>query len=329
VWQFLVERYDFPGPLDLDEAVDDIVAQLKERKSFMPGRVEPTVYELIGEADQIGLRQDHVERLAEIVEGDEARRSELLEHATEHLGWDRSAMVDWRDLSAREEADDSEALTQARPLSLGEGATPVSLHQWTQQLAAAGFLTTAPMPDAPTCTSGQVGGGLDGGATTVFGRFELEAGLNDLTYATDPINWPQCSWFFIAMTQLGQPSSLLPPDDVGSTAYTCDLEELVGLEDVLTVRTPLTTRYFVGSESVGMEFDLAPGTHGDGKIDVDHGYLLAEKHLKDPGKLVVTSQKTFSFVGLDDLPFSFLCEFGWIDMMRAMAQCRAPGGGTP
>jgi hypothetical protein len=78
-----------------------------------------------------------------------------------------------------------------------------------------------------------------------------------------------------------------------------------------------------------MEFDLTPGTHGDGKIDVDHGYLLAEKHPKDPGKLIVTSQKTFSFVGLDDLPFSFLCEFGWIDMMRAMAQCRAPGGGTP
>jgi hypothetical protein len=99
------------------------------------------------------------------------------------------------------------------------------------------------------------------------------------------------------------------------------------VENLLTVRTGLTTRYFVGTDSVGMEFDLTPGTHGDGKIDVDHGYLLAEKHPTDPNKLIVSSQKTFSFVGLDDLPFSFLCEFGWIDIMRAMAQCRAPGGG--
>ena len=330
VWNFLAERHDFPGPLGLEEAVDEIVRKLKEQQSLIPGRVEPTVYELLGEAHQIGLGQDHVERLAEIVEGDEARRSKLLEHATENLGWDRSAMLDWSEMSAPEGISDSgESETQLPPLTLGAGAAPASFHQWTQLLADDGLLMMAPAPDAPTCTSSEVGGGLDGGATTVYGRFELEAGVNDLTYATNPLNWPQCSWFFISMTQQGPSVSLLPPDDVGNTAYTCPLEELVGLEDVLTVRTPLTTRYFVGQESVGMEFDLTPGTHGDGKIDVDHGYLLAEKHPKDPGKLIVTSQKTFSFVGLDDLPFSFLCEFGWIDMMRAMAQCRAPGGGTP
>jgi hypothetical protein len=329
VWQFLAERHGFPGPLGLDEAVEDIVAKLTEQKNFIPGRVKPTVYELIGEAHLIGLRQDHLQALAEIVEGDEARRSELLEHATEHLGWDRKAMVGWSELSAPESGDEAEeeSLTRLPPLRLGEDASPVSLHQWTQSLVNAGLLTT-PIPDA-TCTSGEVSGGIDGGATKVFGRFELDAGLNDLAYATNPLNWPQCSWFFISMTQLGQSLSLLPPDDVGNTAYTCDLEELVGLEDVLTVRTGLTSRYFVGNASLGMEFDLAPGTHGDGKIDVDHGYLLAEKHPKDPGKLIVTSQKTFSFVGLNDLPFSFLCEFGWIDMMRAMALCRAPGGGTP
>lgn len=326
VWQFLNERYDFPGPLGLDEAIDEIVGKLKEQQTLMPGRVEPTVYELIGEAHEIGLRQDHVERLAEIVEGDQERRSELLEHATENLHWDRRAMVDWGELSAPEAKDSP---TPAPPVSLAGDASPVSLHQWSQLLAGAGFLTTAPMPDAPTCKAGGVAGGIDGGATSVYGRFEIQAGLNDLTYATDPLNWPQCSWFFISMTKQSQPVSLLPPDAVGNTAYRCDLEELVGLEDVLTVRTPLTTRYFVGGESVGMEFDLTPGTSGDGKIDVDHGYLLAEQDPLDQTKLVITSQKTFSFVGLDDLPFSFLCEFGWIDMMRAMAQCRAPGGGTP
>jgi hypothetical protein len=183
------------------------------------------------------------------------------------------------------------------------------------------------MPDAPACSSTGVGGGTgDAGATTVFGRFDIEADVKDLVYATDPRNWPRCSWFFISMTEQGSPLALDPPDDADSSAYAGDLEELVGLEDVLTVRTGLTTRFFVGLDSTGMEFDLTPGIHGDGKVDVDHGYLLAENHPTEPGKLVIFSQKTFSFVGLDDLPFSFLCEFGWIDMMRAMAQCRAPGG---
>ncbi len=167
---------------------------------------------------------------------------------------------------------------------------------------------------------------MDGRATTVYGRFDIDGDVKDLTYATDPRNWPSCSWFFVSMTEAGRAVPAPPPDDLGNLGYAGDLEELVGLEDLLTVRTGLTTRFFVGEDSVGMEFDLTPGTHGDGKVDVDHGYLLAERHPTEPGKLVVTSQKTFSFVGLDDLPFSFLCEFGWIDMMRAMAQCRAPGG---
>lgn len=323
VWGFLRERHGVPGPLGVDEAVEEVIARLKEKQGLLPGRVAPTVYELIGEAGEIGLDQDHVERLAEMVEEDPERRSKLLEHATENLGWERSDLVGWSELSEARAA----SVTTPRVTPV-EGATPVSLHSWTQMLSDEGLLKIKPIPDT-SCSSGNVGGGIDGGATTVHGRFEIEATLNDLTYATNPLNWPQCSWFFISMTQLGQLSSLFPPDDVGNAAFTGDVEELVGLESVLTVRTPLTTRYFVGPASVGMEFDLTPGTHGDGKIDVDHGYLLAESHPTDQGKLIVTSQKTFSFVGLDDLPFSFLCEFGWIDMMRAMANCRAPGGGTP
>jgi hypothetical protein len=259
VWRFLREKHDFPGPLGVDEAVADIVAKLEEQQSILPGRVTPTVDELVRDAEQMGLGDEHLQQIQSLV---------------------------------------------------GERTVP-------------------PRPDMPTCSSTNVAGGADGRATTVVGRFEIPAKLEDVAYATDPMTWPQCSWFFISMRKLAEPTSLPPPDAVGNTAYHCDLEELVGLENVLTVKTPLTTRYFVGPDSLGMEFDLTPGPGGDGKIDVDHGYLLAERHPGDPQKLIITSQKTFSFVGLDDLPFSFLCEFGWVDMMRAMAECRAPGGGMP
>ena len=322
VWDFLADRHGFPGPLGLDEAVDQIVEKLKDKQGIAPGQVAPTVYELIGDSDRIGLRQDHLARLAKIVEPDDERRYKLLEHATETLNWDTSAMSDWGDVPASSSEEMSEeSLTELPSPSLLEDAVPVSLHEWTSLLSEAALLKAKPIADAPTCTSKNVPGGIDG-ATTVYGQFEIEAKLSELEYATNPRNWPVCSWFFISMKEETTPTSLLPPDDVGKTSYTCDLEELVGLEDVLTVRTSLNTRYFVGSDSVGMEFDLTLGVHGDGKIDVDNGFLLAEEHPDKLGTLIVTSQKTFSFVGLDDLPFSFLCEFGWIDMMRAMAECR-------
>jgi hypothetical protein len=324
VWRFLSNSYGFPGPLDLEEAVDDVVEKLGEQQSLVPARVAPTVYELIGEDHRIGLSQDHVERLAAIVEGDDEKRTKVLEHATQNLGWDTSVMHEWGSVPP----DPGVTPSTGPPLTLVHDVQPISLHQWTQSLAANGLMATPPIADAPSCSSQEIEGGRDGGATTVFGRFEIEARLGDLAYATDPMNWPTCSWFFISMTPTAAPTLLPPPDAVGNTAYRRDLEELVGLEDVLTVRTPLTTRYFVGADSLGMEYDLRPGRGGDGKIDVDHGYLLAEQHPTVRDKLIISSQKTFSFVGLDDLPFSFLCEFGWVDMMRAMAQCRAPGGGT-
>lgn len=347
VWQFLAERHDFPGPLELDEAVDQLAFQLESNQSLVPGPVESTVLEVIGDAHQIGLRQDHVARLAGIVSDDDEHRLQLLQHASDHLNWDTTDLQEWEEVissvgsqSPRPMADDSEAAMPPSdepakkddaPLfpevKRAPGMANVSLHQWTTQLSQDGLTSTTPLPDAPACSAtGVSGAGVDGKATTVYGRFEIAAQVEDLTYATNPLNWPLCSWFFISMTEQAASVPLPPPDAIGGTAYAVDLEELVGLEDVLTVRTGLTTRYFVGTDSVGMEFDLTPGTHGDGKIDVDHGFLLAEKHPTEPGKLVITSQKTFSFVGLDDLPFSFLCEFGWIDMMRAMAHCRAPGG---
>lgn len=366
VWEFLGRQYDVPGPLGLDEAVERVASELEANQSFVPGPLAPTVFELIGDAHQIGLRQDHVALLARVVSEDDQQRLRLLEHASSHLNWDTTDLHAWEEVIAADQVDgdgpESQASRSTDASEAGDDEPPeppqttdgdeavsgeavgdetprfpevkrvpgmanVSLNQWTTQLHADGLTSMTPLPDAPGCSAKEVAGeGLDGKATTVYGRFEISATVADLEYATNPINWPKCSWFFISMTKQGASQPLPPPDAVGGTAYQVDLEEKVGLEDVLTVQTGLTTRYFVGSESVGMEFDLTPGIHGDGKIDVDHGYLLAEKHPTAPGKLVITSQKTFSFVGLDDLPFSFLCEFGWIDMMRAMAQCRAPGG---
>ncbi|MFZ0015179.1 MAG: hypothetical protein WAL25_13820 [Acidimicrobiia bacterium] len=363
VWDFLGDEHRVPGPLDVDQAVEQLTSELAATRTLVPGSVAPMVFELIADAHQIGLRQDHVARLAGLVSDDEAHRLQLLEHASAHLNWETSDLHEWEEVlgavpmegngppesqltpptepepegtegpsndggpvTTAREGDDPAETSRFPEVKRAAGMAPTSLHDWTKQLSADHLTSMPPLPDTPSCSSTGASGGLDGKATTVYGRFDIEAGVEDLRYATDPMNWPKCSWFFISMTEQAASVPLKPPDDVGSTAYLCALEELVGLDDLLTVRTGLTTRYFVGSDSVGMEFDLTPGTHGDGKVDVDHGFLLAERHPTEQGKLVVTSQKTFSFVGLDDLPFSFLCEFGWIDMMRAMAQCRAPGG---
>lgn len=348
VWQFLAERHGVPGPLGLDEAVQAIADELEGNELLVQGPVPSAVFELIGDAHEIGLRQDHVSRLARVVSEHDDHRLQLLQHASDHLNWDTADLHEWEEVISLDhsskgpspsekteplrapppEEDTADDASSVFPeLKRVPGMAKVSLHQWTTQLSKDGLTSMPPLPDAPTCTSTEVeGGGVDGKATTVRGTFDIVATVEDLAYATNPLNWPACSWFFISMTGQAASVALSPPDAVGNTAYAVDLEELVGLEDVLTVRTGLSTRYFVGTESVGMEFDLTPGTHGDGKVDVDHGFLLAEKHPTESGKLVITSQKTFSFVGLDDLPFSFLCEFGWIDMMRAMAQCRSPGG---
>ncbi len=320
VWDFLTDRHGFPGPLGLDEAVDDVVGKLTERNSLVPAQVAPTVFELIGDAHQIGLRQDHVARLANVVTGDDGQRRRLLEHATNHLKWDTSEFHEWDQIFDRPRPP-------ACPLPAGEtrtGSGPASLHRSTKQLAEDG-MDPSTHPRRP---------GLHVHRRQ---RRRVDACRRGL-----PIRHRrrrQGPHLCDRPAELAQLQLVLRLHDrswtggAGSTTRRSRQprirrrsEELVGLEDLLTVRTGLTTRFFVGEDSVEMEFDLTPGTHGDGKVDVDHGYLLAERHPTEPGKLVVTSQKTFSFVGLDDLPFSFLCEFGWIDMMRAMAQCRAPGG---
>ena len=326
VWEYLEQTHDF-RPMELDDAVDLVVGSMKDRHAMHPQR-NATVLELIRDADRIGLRQDHLKRLAGVVAPDEELRGKVLQGAAEHLGWDTDNLRDWESVA---EDGDIESLVENPTPTLLEDVSGDAHTQFASAMSSLGLLADKTHLDVPSCSSVNVPGGQDG-ATTVYGEFVIDAVLDDLRFATDPENWPYCSWFFIAMTKQGPKVKLDQPDDQGVPvfpAYQTVFNEVVGIKNVLTVSTWLTTRYFVGTESVGMEFDLTPGVHGDGKLDVDHGYLLAEKHPTQAGKVVVKSQKTFSFVGLDDLPFSFLCEFGWIDMMRAMAQCRKPAGGGP
>lgn len=306
-------------PLDTDTAVEHIHDRLsKEGFARHPLR-EPTVYELLADAEAMGLDQTHVAKLTDLVKAPDVDTRAVLDHVTDQLAWERTAMADWGQVI---DAGPSIAREDRRAVVRKPGAPATSLHALTASLSQAKLLSGPPVPDGTSCSSNNVSGGSDGTATTVYGEFEMPGNVADFAGACNPAKWPQCSWFFLGMTEQPQPPkfSLQDPDDVGGTSYQAVMEEKVGMEGVLTVTTFLTCRYFVGQDSVGMEFDLAPGTHGDGKIDVDHGYLLAEQ--VDPNTVRVRSQKTFSFVGLDDLPFTWLCSFGWIDMMRAMATCR-------
>jgi hypothetical protein len=306
-------------PLDTDTAVARIHDRLSKEGFVRHPLREPTVYELLADADSIGLDQTHVARLSELVTPPDRNPREVLDHVADHLAWDPAALADWGQVI---DAGPSIARTDRRPMVRKPEARAVDISTLTASLSTAKLLSGPPVPDGTTCSSKNVTGSTDGTATTAYGEFELPGQVADFADACNPAKWPLCSWFFIGMTLQPNPPkvSLSAPDDIGGNAYEAVMHEEVGMEGVLTVSTYLTCRYFVGQDSVGMEFDLAPGTHGDGKIDVDHGYLLAEQI--DPNTVRVRSQKTFSFVGLDDLPFSWLCSFGWIDMMRGMATCR-------
>ncbi len=297
--------------------IEEAAGQAIEHLSELPeGHVQrnATALELIRDAHRIGLTKRHLERLGQVAA---PGRPEVLLEAADRLGW----------AGGRRAFEDGDADHVPRgEHDRGSSAQRSANTRFAEYAVSQDLIAHESMLDEPVCAGELVQGGH---ATKIYGRFEMVAKIEEMRYPTDPQNWPACSWFFIAMTLQGSKASLAMPDNVNGKAYRATFEELVGIDGFLTVRTSLATRYFVGADSVGMEFDLAPGLHGDGKIDVDHGYLLAEKHPTDQTKVVVTSEKTLSFVGLDDVPFTFLCEFGWIDMMRAMAQCRAPAGGSP
>jgi hypothetical protein len=155
VWDFLADRHGFPGPLGRDEAVEDVATKLEANQSMVPTRVAPTVFELIGDAHQIGLRQDHVARLASIVAADDQHHVKLLEHASNHLKWDTSEFHEWEHVIAA----DPTRLAAFPEVKRVQGLAPVSLGQWTRQLAKDGLSSMPPMPDAPACSSTGVDGG--------------------------------------------------------------------------------------------------------------------------------------------------------------------------
>ena len=111
----------------------------------------------------------------------------------------------------------------------------------------------------------------------------------------------------------------MPPiDNVDGNAYKTRLREVAGIAVLWELATDLDVRYFVSQDAVGMEFAFAGG---DGKIDVDHGYVIVELHPSRPNWVVVRSQKTVRFTGISNVPASFACELGWIDVMQNMATC--------
>lgn len=316
VWEHL-GKFGFEQ-LEPHDAAEQVIQEFSETSREHDLR-NVTALELIRDAAQTGLRLDHIKQLATTAaDGDEDKVATILNAATDKLGWNLGEIEDWDQVRVGDEAIDE-------PPTLQESEAPTPEVMADFHSAVENVLPKTSSLALEICRDETVPGGIDG-ATTVYGEFEMDAALDDLRYATNPENWPDCSWFFLSMTGHPPVKALPDPDNKGAAqgfpAYQTVFEELVGIDQVFTVRTSLTTRYFVGAESVGMEFDLAPGVHGDGKLDVDHGYLLAEVVEGVPNRVRVKSQKTFSFVGLNDLPFSFLCEFGWIDMMRAMAECR-------
>ena len=171
--------------------------------------------------------------------------------------------------------------------------------------------------DPEACSAGPAGPGPNQ-PTRIFASFEASGHPHDFAYGADPLHWPACNPFFVRMIP-GPKQALPAADDVKGTAYKTRLTEVVAF-GLLEVSTNLDVRYFVSQDAVGMDYAFAGG---DGRIDVDHGYLIVEVHPSKPNCVVVRSQKTVRFVGFR-IPESAVCEAGWIHVMQNMASCKPP-----
>ena len=158
----------------------------------------------------------------------------------------------------------------------------------------------------------------DGGPVRIRASFQADGNPHDFAHGANPLNWPGCNPFFISITPQGSLRALPPPDNVLGTAYEGLIKEVVGIPNVWTPTTDLNVRYFVAQDAVGMEFSFAGG---DGRIDVDHGFVLVEKDPSELNKVNISSQKTVRFVGISNFPATLACELGWIHVMRNMATC--------
>lgn len=166
------------------------------------------------------------------------------------------------------------------------------------------------------CTDDPTGPG-SGQPTRIVASFDAPGHPHDFAYGADPLHWPDCNSFFIRM--IPGPIEPLPNvDNVDGTAYKTRLTEVVGIPALWELSTNLDVRYFVAQNAVGMDYNFAGG---DGRIDVDHGYVIVEVHPSRPNWVVVRSQKTVRFVGISNFPASLACELGWIQVMQNMATC--------
>jgi hypothetical protein len=195
--------------------------------------------------------------------------------------------------------------------------TSLSFRGFVESLQQQGIATTSMLVVAPEeCTDSPAGPGPNA-ATKIVASFEAAGRPRDFAYGADPLHWPECNSFFLSMTASQKTS--LPVDNVDGSAYQAQVLEIVGIKAIWELHTNLDVRYFVTNEAVGMEYSFAGSI--DGQIDVDHGFVIVEAHPKTPGRVIVRSQKTVRFVHLSNLPASFACELGWVQVMQNMASC--------
>ena len=172
--------------------------------------------------------------------------------------------------------------------------------------------------DPEACTDDSTGPGPNQ-PTRIVASFSASGHPHKFAYGADPLHWPLCNPFFRRM--IPGPMQALPAvDDVKGTAYKTRLTEVVGI-GLAEISTNLDVRYFVAQDAVGMDYTFAGG---DGRIDVDHGYLIVEIDPSTPNSVLVRSQKTVHFVGIDNFPATLVCEMGWIHVMQNMASCQPP-----
>lgn len=193
----------------------------------------------------------------------------------------------------------------------------LSFRGFVESLQQQGMANTTMLVVAPDeCTDSPTGSGPNP-PTRIVASFEAAGRPLDFAYGADPLHWPACNPFFLSMTASQKTS--LPIDNVDGTAYQARVREVVGIPVIWELKTNLDVRYFVTNQAVGMEYAFAGSI--DGEIDVDHGFVIVEAHPTLSGRVVVRSQKTVRFTHLSNLPASFACELGWVEVMQNMATC--------
>jgi hypothetical protein len=193
----------------------------------------------------------------------------------------------------------------------------LSFGEFVDSLNVQGIVTTVrSIADPDECTDEPIGTDPNR-PTKIVASFEADGLPYDFAYGADPLHWPDCNPFFISMTPKNK--TPLTVDNVDGNAYSAEMTEVVGIPFLWSPSTILKVRYFVAQDAVGMDYAFLGG---DGKIDVDHGFVIVEKHPGISNKVLIRSQKTVHFTGISNFPATLACELGWIDVMQNMASCK-------